>query len=232
MKVAIHQPNYFPYPGFFQKIFLSEIFVVLDNVQFQFDITNRNKIIKKNGMWERIIVPVKKNQTHKKIIDIEINNEILWKELTFTKLHQSYNSSKYFSNYSSYFKKLYEKNWDMLFDLNLETIKKIIDFLGIKIEIIRESELNITGQSTERLVNICDSLNADVYVSGEGGKNYLNEKLFDEKNIKIEYQNYKPIEYDQIHSEKFIPNLSILDLLFNLGPSSLGLISKSNLSKN
>ena len=152
--------------------------------------------------------------------------------MTFTKLHQSYNSSKYFSNYSSYFKKLYEKNWDMLFDLNLETIKKIIDFLGIKIEIIRESELNITGQSTERLVNICDSLNADVYVSGEGGKNYLNEKLFDEKNIKIEYQNYKPIEYDQIHSEKFIPNLSILDLLFNLGPSSLGLISKSNLSKN
>ena len=74
MKISIHQANYFPYPGLFHKILLSDVFVILDNVQFQFDITNRNKIINKYGSWHRISVPVKKNQTHKKIIDIEINN--------------------------------------------------------------------------------------------------------------------------------------------------------------
>ena len=68
MKVTIHQPNYFPYPGLFHKLSLSDVFVVMDDVKFQFDITNRNKIIGKNEKWQRITVPVKKNQTHKKII--------------------------------------------------------------------------------------------------------------------------------------------------------------------
>ena len=94
MKVTIHQPNYLPYPGLFHKLILSDMFVILDNVQFQYDITNRNKIISKDGSWERITVPVKKNQTHKKIIDVEINNEISWSNNTFQKLYDNYSSSK------------------------------------------------------------------------------------------------------------------------------------------
>ena len=104
---------------------------------------------------------------------------------------------------------------------------KMIEFLGIKIEILRESELDVNGESTERLVNICETLNADTYVSGIGGKNYLNEKLFGDKNIKLEYQNYRHIPYQQIHSKDFIPDLSIIDLISNLGEQSLDLIKKS-----
>ena len=67
MKIAIHQPNYFPYPGFFQKVYLSDIYVVLDRVQFEFDITNRNKIITPDGSWTRISVPIKKGQKFLKL---------------------------------------------------------------------------------------------------------------------------------------------------------------------
>tara|TARA_B100000029_G_C17600526_1_gene965605 strand:+ start:3034 stop:3735 length:702 start_codon:yes stop_codon:yes gene_type:complete len=227
MKVTIHQPNYLPYPGLFHKLVLSDVFVILDNVQFQFDVTNRNKIISKDGSWERITVPVKKNQTHKKILDVEINNELSWSENTFEKLCESYDSSNFFSQYRDYFQNLYKKKWDLLYELNLETLKKMIEFLGIKVKILRESELNVNGNSTERLVNICESLNAKTYVSGIGGKNYLNEKLFEEKNIQLEYQNYHYISYSQNNSIDFIPNLSAIDLLFNVGPESLELIKKS-----
>ena len=118
MKVTIHQPNYLPYPGLFHKLILSDVFVILDNVQFQFDITNRNKIISKDGSWERLTVPVKKNQTHKKIIDVEINNEISWSYNTFQKLNDSYASSNFFNQYEDYFKKLYKKKWTLLYELN------------------------------------------------------------------------------------------------------------------
>ena len=227
MRVTIHQPNYFPYPGLFHKLSLSDVFVILDDVQFQFDITNRNKIITKDGTWERIVVPVKKNQTHKKIKDVEINNEILWSENTYNKLFESYSTANFFNLYSDYFKDLFKKRWELLFELNFHTLEKMIEFLGIKIEILRESELDVNGESTERLVNICETLNSDSYVSGIGGKNYLNEKLFGDKNIKLEYQNYRHIPYQQIHSKDFIPDLSIIDLISNLGEQSLDLIKKS-----
>ena len=67
MKITIHQANYFPYPGFFQKVSLSDVYVVLDKAQFQFDITNRNKIITPDGSWTRISVPIKKGQNFLKI---------------------------------------------------------------------------------------------------------------------------------------------------------------------
>ena len=220
MKISIHQPNYFPYPGFFHKLFLSDILVLYDDVQFESDITNKNKIIKSSGSWERISVPVKKNQTHKKIMDIEINNELSWSDDTFCKLYESYNNASFFNDYKPFLKNIYSKSWDMLLELNLHTIRQLIDWLGIDIKILKASELNIKGKSTERLVNICQSLDADVYVSGIGGKNYLNEKLFSQKNIKLEYQNYTPHPYEQIHSTTFVPNLSILDLLFNMGNKS------------
>ncbi len=229
MKVTIHQPNYFPYPGLFHKLSLSDVFVVMDNVKFQFDITNRNKIISKNGKWQRITVPVKKNQTHKKIMDVEINNEISWQGENFAKLEESYNSSKFFYLYKNYLKNIYEKKWDMLVELNVETLKKTIEWLGLRIKIIKESELNVSGNSTQRLVNICEVLNADTYISGIGGKNYLKEEAFVEKNIKLQYQNYHPLKYKQNFSNEFIPNLSIIDLLANNGnDESLKIIKNSN----
>ena len=95
--------------------------------------------------------------------------------------------------------------------------KKIFEWLKIKTKIIYESELEIKGEGTNRLINICKAIDADVYLSGDMGHDYLNENIFESNNIKLEYQNYTAKKYEQILSEEFIPNLSIIDMLANIG---------------
>jgi hypothetical protein len=228
MKISIHQANYFPYPGFFQKVSLSDVHVVLDKVQFQFDITNRNKIITPDGSWTRISVPIKKGQKFFEIRNVEIDNDLPWAEKNWNLIHKSYNESPFFGLYKVFLDSLYKQRWNLIFDLNLQILKKVFDWLDIKTEIVLESELNVTGTSSKKLLNICKKLGADTYISGIGGKRYLDEKLFEKNKIILKYQNYNPIKYTQHMSKSFIPNLSIIDLLANAGSESGKLLKESS----
>mgnify|MGYP000323582573 FL=1 len=227
MKVAIHQPNYLPYVGFFHKLSLADTFVIMDDTQYDKKFTNRNKI-KVPGNWIWLTVPI--NKKHKFVANkiVEINNEENWQSDHFEKINRSYSNSKFFKkNYKAFFEKIYSKKWDHLFTLNYELIIQLIDWLDIKIEVIKESELNINGNSTDRLVNISKKIGAETYVSGIGGKEYMNKKMFETNNIKIEYQNFKCPIYKQVFNSEFIPNLSIIDLLFNIGPKSLSKLKQN-----
>ena len=227
MKVAIHQPNYLPYVGFFHKLSLADTFVIMDDTQYDKKFTNRNKI-KVPGNWIWLTVPI--NKKHKFVANkiVEINNEENWQSDHFEKINRSYSNSKFFKkNYKAFFEKIYSKKWDHLFTLNYELIIQLIDWLDIKIEVIKESELNINGNSTDRLVNISKKIGAETYVSGIGGKEYMNKKMFETNNIKIEYQNFKCPIYKQVFNSEFIPNLSIIDLLFNIGPESLSKLKEN-----
>jgi len=226
LKITIHQPNFFPYPGFFHKLINVDTLVLLDDVQFQFDLTNRNKIITKNNDWNRISIPTKKSNKFYPINKVEINNKINWKEKNWKLIFDSYSDSPFFHIYEEYLKNLFSKDHKFLFDINYDTLNKTLTWLDLKINIILSSSLKITGSGTERLVNICKILDSNEYVSGIGGKRYLNENLFNSNNIKLSFQNYSPIKYTQHHSKNFIENLSILDLLMNMGPKSLEYIKK------
>ncbi len=193
----------------------------MDDVQYQYDHTNRNKIVANNVKgWTRIIIPTKKEHKFSLIKDVEIDNKLPWRETNWHQINETYENSPFFNLYQKYLESLYKQEWTHLFAINLEIIKKIIQWLNIKTEIILESQLNVSGNSTERLVNVCKTIGADTYVSGMGGKTYLNEKLFGENKIKLVYQNYTSIIYPQKSSKSFIPNLSILDLLANMGSKS------------
>jgi len=230
MIVAIHQANYLPYSGFFQKLSMADTFVIQDDVQFDERFSHRNKIISSTG-WTWLTIPIKKELQSLPMIDVTINNEINWQRLHWKKITSSYNKTKFFHLYKDYFEKVYTKKWDNLFELNFELIKKIIEWLDIKIEIIKESELNIIGTATERLVKVCNTINADTYISGISGKDYLDESQFNKHKIDLIYQNYSSIKYSQHLSKEFIPNLSIIDLLANVGPdSSSYLMEKNNLN--
>ncbi len=226
MIVTIHQPNYFPYPGFFQKVLLSDIYVILDRAQFEFDITNRNKIITPEGSWSRISVPIKKGQKFFDVRNVEINNDQPWAEKNWDLICKSYNDSPFFDLYKTTLNSIFKKKWNLIFDLNFHTLKKVLEWLDIKTEFILDSELDVTGRSSEHLLNICKKLGATKYLSGPSGKNYLNEKIFEQSKIKVEYQKYDPIIYPQKYAKSFIPNLSILDLLFNTGSDSKKLLTK------
>ena len=215
-------------PVFFQKVSLSECHVVLDKVQVQFDITNRNKIIAPDGSWTRISVPIKKGQKFFENRNVEINNDLPWAKENWNLIQKSYKASPFFDLYKVFLDSLYKKRWNLLFDLNHQILKKVFDWLDIKTEIILESELDVTGTSSKRLLNICKKLGADTYISGIGGKRYLDEKSFEKNKIILKYQNYNPIRYLQHMPKSVIPNLSIIDLLANMGSESGKLLKERN----
>ncbi|HXW02233.1 MAG TPA: WbqC family protein [Candidatus Nitrosotenuis sp.] len=227
MRVAIHQPHYFPYAGFFHKLSLADVFVIMDDAQYDKRFTNRNRIIIPNG-WTWITVPIKKDCKFGPNYKVEINNELAWRDMHWKMIRHSYSGARFFYLYKDYFESLYKKDWRMLFELDYETTKQVISWLGIKVDIIKESELKVKGQSTQRLVNVCKALGADTYVSGAGGKTYLDEKLFEKENIRLQYQKFRSFPYTQHLSESFIPDLSIIDMLANVGPDSLQLLADQN----
>tara|TARA_B100001750_G_C15399753_1_gene541992 strand:+ start:22 stop:708 length:687 start_codon:yes stop_codon:yes gene_type:complete len=225
MKVVIHQPQFFPYPGFFHKLSLADKYVVLDNTQYDKRFTNRNQI-SEDGKPLWITVPINKKHKFSSNNQVEINNEIKWQDDIWKKIYHSYKNTKFFSQYEEYLEKIFTKKWTFLFELNFETLKKTLEWLDIQIEIIKESDLEINSTSTQRLIDICEQVNADTYISGKGlpNKKYIEEDLFKNQNIKLEFQNYSSVSYQQKNVESFIPDLSILDLLFNCGKDSQRII--------
>jgi WbqC-like protein len=225
LKVAIHQPHYFPYPGFFHKVSLADAFVIMDDVQYDRGFINRNRILDVHGpVW--LTVPINKSQKFMTNMQVEVNNSIPWTKDHLKKIQVSYSNAKYFHLYRDYLEAVYDREWPTVFELDLATLKKTFEWLGISVPIIRESELNIASKGTQRLVDVCAAVGADTYVSGRGGRDYMDEPLFQRNDLKLEYQAYSPSPYPQRMSGSFVPDLSILDMLANLGPSSMGFITE------
>ena len=218
-KIAtIHQPQYFPYLGFFNKIFHSNIFIVLDDVtNYKGDFTNRNKIKSPQGpIW--LTVPL--NRDKKVIKDIEIKNKI-WVKKHLKSLSYNYNKSLFYETIMPSIVKIFEsQNWIKLIDLNMKILDYIFDILDLNNEIILSSDLPKLSSGSERLVDLLKYANSKKYIAGPGSQNYLDENLFQMNNIDIIHQDYKEQEYQQMHGS-FEPNLSILDSLFNVGPDGV-----------
>lgn len=220
--VCIHQPQYIPYIGFFNKLAQSDVFVIHDDIPaIKRDFTNRNKIRTQHG-WKWLTIPVyKKDGTI--INEIKISNSINWKVQHWTLLQNLYNKSPFFEKYCSFFEDVYNREWQLLIDLDIAILKYISKELGLKASFILASSLGIVSNATDKLVEICRAVDAEVYLSGIGGKNYIEEGKFEEANIKLFYQNFHHPVYKQ-RFEHFEPNMSIVDLLFNCGDESLDII--------
>ena len=215
--VAIHQPNFLPYQGYFDKIRNSDIFVFLDNVTYtKNDFINRNKIKTPDG-WYWLTVPVvNKNILKTPICEVKINSSTNWRKKHWNSIRFNYGRATSFEKYKTFFEDIYNSEWNLLAKLNKLLIKEICKFLGIETAFIEASTLDIKGSGTDLIVDICEILEADTYLSGIAGKNYIRHELFEQKNIDIAFQEFKNPNYPQLHGE-FIPNLSIIDYLLNCG---------------
>ena len=223
MIVSCHQPNYLPWAGFFNKILKSDIHVILDTNQLPRgkDFVVRNKIKTESGAkWLRVAIHEKSSMVP--IKDVKINNSIRWNEKHWNSLSHNYSKAPYFKEYRNQFKEIFEKNWDFLLDLNMEIIYLIMKILNIKTKVILESSLKISSSSTQEILDILDALNAKHYLTGwgSGSKRIIlgNEQKFAERDIEIIYQEFHPKPYPQLFGE-YISDLSIVDMLFNVGPS-------------
>lgn len=219
MIVAIHQPQYLPWLGYFDKIDKADIFVLLDDVQYKKnEWQNRNKIRTANG-WQWITVPVR-YRFGEKINQIKIDNSGDWREEHHKSLVINYNKAPCFKDYESFFKASFTNNWEYLVDINIHFIKYLIKSIGITTKLISSSELVIEGQKTERLVEICKKLGADTYLSGEGAREYLELSQFEKEGINVKFQDFNHPIYKQVYNN-FEPFMSVVDLLFNYGQKSL-----------
>jgi hypothetical protein len=223
--VCIRQPGYLPFSGFFKKIQTSDIFVLLDDVQFEKnDWDNRNKIRTSEGnMW--LTVPIL-HKFGQKLNEIKIANNQEWSKKHLKSIQINYQKAPFFNTYWDEIRNILNKEWDNLIDLNYEFIKYFVSKLNIKNKILKSSELKIDSDGSEKLLKICKKLKADTYLSGELGKNYLDENIFNKEKIKIVYEKYEHPTYNQIY-KPFLPNMSIIDLLFNEGGKSLSIIKNS-----
>jgi len=214
--ISIHQPAYLPWLGYFDKIINSDIFIILDTVDFQKNsFQNRNKILTKNGsIW--LTVPIKKNKENKIIKNIKISYSKNWQKKHLDSIIFNYSKSINFEKNISKITYFYKNHWELFNDYCFEMLSVFCEILSIKNKIIRLSEdTKIDGIKSELILNICKKYNAKTYYSGVNGKIYLNEEKFKENNIKIFYQNYISPEYKQINSKLFQPNLSIIDYIMN-----------------
>ncbi len=207
MKIAILQSNYLPWTGVFELIDSVDKFVFYDNVQFtKQDWRTRNKIKTDNdNLW--LSVPIQKQKLKTNIVDIKICNEINWKKKHYKSFCQYYSKSKYFNEYK-YLLDFYLLEWEYLYKLNRYTTEKISRALNIDTKFYYSEDFEVSGNPTEKIIQVVNKLGGDTYISGKAGRNYINESLFTD--IKLEYMEYR-IE------NKF----TVLDNIFNDGVSIL-----------
>jgi hypothetical protein len=219
MIISVHQPHYLPWIGYFDKIKHSDCFVFLDNVQYKKrEFQNRNKIRTGTG-WIWLTVPViTKDNFLQKISDVKINNETDWAREHWKSFEHNYAKAPFFDQWRERFGSLHALSWDKLIDINITIIKIVLEAYGITTPIVMESSLSITTTSTQRIVGICKNLGGDTYLSGSGGKDYMDESLFTDAGIKLEYQKFDHPVYRQVF-DGFEPYMCILDHLFNCGAS-------------
>ena len=227
MKIAIHQPNYLPWLGYFYKMAESNVFVLLDSVQYEKNgLTNRVKIKTSQGSsWLTLSA---KRRLPQLIKEVKLANFQRDKEKHIRTIELNYRKAKYFNYLFPEIKEILEKDWQYLSKLNIELIKLLREKLGIKTKLEFASNYNISGKSTDLLVNLSKKFNADIYLSGRGGRKYQNEKNFKMAKIELKYLDFIYPTYHQLWG-KFIPNLSIIDLLFNCGPDSLKILLRKKI---
>jgi hypothetical protein len=218
MLASIHQPDFLSYLGFYHKIWLSDIFIVLDNVQFvssNNSWTHRDKILTKNGpKW--ITISHKKNARNDLIKDIEISYITDWKSRSINLIKENYFKSDYYKEVIPKIEEIYNFSPIKLIDFNMRAIKIILDVLEINPKILFASEIDVEGKKNQLLINLLKKLRIKKYIAGDGSKTYMNIEKFEQNNIEVIWHNYKHPEYKQMH-EKFEKNLSIIDCMFNIG---------------
>jgi len=230
MLVAAHQPLFIPWIGYFDKINKVDLFVIVDNVQFTSEGWMRRNVIRGKNNMVYLVIPLNnmKSNWDSKINEIVIHEKnFIWKRVHLNSLQMNYGRARYFSQVYSIIKEVYCRQYQYLYLLNLELIRTICNYLEIKTPLVLSSQLNVTGRKTELIIDICKKTNASSFMLGMGGsRSYANRELIESNSIKIIEQNFHHPVYCQIYG-KFIPNLSVLDLLFNCGPESKEILVSS-----
>ena len=230
--VVINQPRYLPACNYIHRMTLADIFIYLDVAQYTpGDWENRNRIKTANGPI-LLTVPVMREKHEKLIKDTKIDNSKNWSTTHLKAIQFNYKKAKYFDRYVKFFETVYSTEWHYLCDLNIFITDFIIKDLGIEAQFIKASELKLKPEAKgqELLIELCNKVDGDTYISGPMGRNYIEDETFRKANIKLYFHDYSYPVYPQLYGA-FEPYMSIIDLLLNCGPESCEIMKKGNASK-
>lgn len=217
---AIHQPNFFPWLGYFNKIIRSDVFVFLDDVQHQ----------KTGGTWSNrvrmlvsgragwVTAPIKRPNGTLKVNQIEFLSR-KWRKKIRSTIQTNYGRTSYFKALSGPIFDALEFQDNNLVSFNVNSIRVLCDLLDIptREKFVLSSSLASEASSTEKLIEITKLTDCDAYLEGGGASGYQSDELFKESGIKLIKQCYQQPPYSQLGQGPFVPGLSILDCLFNCG---------------
>jgi len=235
LKVAIHQINYLPWIGFFSKIASADMYVVLDIATYtRGSWINRNRIKVPPNRVVYLTIPIARRFKGIPIKDVKLPENKKWSQNHWATIRASYSKAEFFDSYKDFFKKLYldvqRGRYMRLARLNWDIVDYLFRELDINVEVVWASDLDLSPglKKTDLLIAILEAVGADVYISGMGGKNYLEEHKFNEHGIKLVYHEFKCPRYRQLWGD-FVPNLSAIDLLFNEGEKAKNILAKTTL---
>jgi hypothetical protein len=229
MKCVILQPSYIPWRGYFDQINRADVFVFYDDVQYdKHGWRNRNQIKTSQGrQW--LTIPVHSQGVVEKSIPINqvtIDWSKAWNAAHWKTLGYAYGRAPYFQTYAELIEPFYLRRDKLLADFTIDLTIALAGALGIHhTRFVRASEVQVSGQKTDRLIQILTHLGADHYISGPSAREYIENDKFTSAGIRLEYMDYNYPDYPQLHAP-FDPNLSILDLLFMTGPDAMRYIAR------
>jgi hypothetical protein len=208
----------------------ADLFVVMDDLQYEAqNFQNRNRLKLNNGAgW--VTVPVERGAQSDRICDKRIQNggspKEHWQRRTWLTIKNSYSRAPFFAMYAPELEDVYTRPWTQLVDLDLHMLSLARRWFGITGPLLMSSSLELVGEKTDRILDLCRKVGASTYLSGGGGSTgYLDVDALHRAGISVEWQRYVHPTYPQRYPEQgFVPNLGFLDLLFNCGPKSRDLL--------
>jgi len=224
--LAVLQPGYLPWLGYFDQVNRTDIFVHYDDVQYdKHGWRNRNRVKSSQGHPHWLTVPVlHSGKDWPRVMDVEIDQRSNWPRKHLGTLLQFYGKAPYFKRYFPELEEVLSQPFSRLVDLNLALTGKICSLLGLERQWERSSLLGVPGEKSERLISLCQRFGVTHYLTGDAARDYLDLPAFERIGVKVVWQDYRHPEYPQ-GPLAFVPYLSIVDLLLNCGPDSLRILA-------
>lgn len=224
--LAVLQPGYAPWLGYFDQMVRADIFLHYDTAQYDKNgWRNRNRILTTGGVsWLTVPVAARLGEA---VRDVRISQESRWPRKHITSLSQAYARAPHRDDYLEAIEAIIGRKWERLIDLDIALIDAMADWLAIDCQRGFVSDYGVPGRRSEKLINLCKAVGADRYLSGDAAVDYLDVAAFARAGITVEWQRYKHPRYRQCRrltkdppEDQFVPFLSTLDLLLNCGAES------------
>ena len=232
MRLAVMQPYLFPYLGYFQLVNAVDQFVFFDDVNFiNKGWINRNQLLQQNEAY-LFSLPLMKASQNRMINEIEIADYSKWRNLFLKQIEMNYRKAPFFTKTFAWLDDfLFAKNYNLIGELASDSVKAVSALLGIKTSFYYSSQLNYKNENTTngqgKILHICEMMGTDTYINPKNGEGLYNAEYFRDKNVEIKFIFMDEIKYPQFLPDKFVPYLSILDLLmFNNSNKAEALLNK------